>query len=253
MREKDILLIIPAYNEEKNLPKTLEGLFRANINEEMDIMVLNDGSSDATERVAREAGVQVMSLLYNFGYGASLQTGYKYTFNKGYKYVLQMDADGQHDVRNLERICERLISEAGSERVPDIVIGTRFLEGSETFYISKLKMFAIKLFRFVIRITTGYIITDPTSGLMGLNRRAFSYYAKYTNFDTKYPDLNMIVQMLLLGYHIEEIPAIMHERLQGSSMHDGLLKVGRYMIIMALSTLNAYMRHRKVKHAKDGV
>ncbi len=246
MNTKEILLIMPAYNEENNIAGTLHKLKSANMMDKLDIVVINDGSIDGTEAVAKAAKINVISQVYNLGYGAALQTGYKYAVDKGYKYILQMDTDGQHDIRNLDRIIEKLIPENPENvRIPDMVIGSRFIDGSESFYISKLKVVAIKLFRYVIRKLTGYRLTDPTSGLMGMNLKTFSYYAKYTRFDTKYPDLNMLVQMLLLGYHIEEIPAIMHARTEGESMHDGIWNAGRYMFIMALSTFNTYLRYRK--------
>ncbi len=241
---KKTLLVIPAYNEEKNIAKTLQNLKDANILEKMDVLVINDGSKDKTEKVVKACGINIITQVYNLGYGATLQTGYKYANDNGYEYLLQMDADGQHDVKNLDRLMEKLEPKDNAKTV-DMVIGTRFLKDSETFYVSKSKLIAINLFRFVIKKTTGYTLTDPTSGLMGLNRKTFSYYSKYLNFDTKYPDLNMIVQMLLLGFHIEEIPAIMHARTEGTSMHDGMFNVIRYMFIMSLSTFNSYMRYRK--------
>ncbi len=243
---KDILLILPAYNEGKNIGKVIDNLKNNNVFNKMDVLIINDGSADDTEEVVKSKGVEIISQVYNLGYGATLQTGYKYADEKGYKYLLQMDADGQHDVKNLDRIIDKLINSNSNSKKPNIVIGTRFLKGSESFYISKLKLSAIKLFRYVIKVSTGYVLTDPTSGLMGLDRDAFSYYSKYMHFDTKYPDLNMIVQMILLGFHIEEIPAIMHKREEGQSMHDGLFNVGKYMLVMSLSTFNAYIRFRKV-------
>ena len=258
----DTLLIIPAYNEGMNIGKVLNGLIDAGLNKKMDILVINDGSSDDTSERAREAeGIIVLDQIYNMGYGAALQTGYKYAVEKDYSYLIQMDADGQHDLVNVERILARLKGESGpsglpphesvhleEDRLPDIIIGSRFLKGSQTFKISGLKKFAIGLFKKVITTLTGYRLTDPTSGLHGLNRRAFEYYAGYSNFDIYYPDLNMIIQMILLGYHIEEIPAVMHEREAGVSMHSSLLKAGKYMLIMAISTSNSYARyHREFK------
>ena len=156
-----------------------------------------------------------------------------------------MDADGQHDLCNVEVLCGKLgcFSE-DMDTYPDIVIGSRFLEGSQSFHISRLKKYTILFFRKIIKKVTGCCLTDPTSGLQGLNRKAFSFYASYNNFDLKYPDLNMIVQMLLLGFCIEEVPAIMHERTAGVSMHTGRLKVGKYMILMMLSTWNAWSRYK---------
>ena len=257
---KETLLIIPAYNEEMNIGKVLDDLNGSAIREQFDVLVINDGSRDSTIEVARKHGITVLPQVFNLGYGAALQSGYKYAADNDYRYVLQMDADGQHDVRNLEIILKRLKGESEpsglpqlkkkEDRIPDIVIGSRFLKGAETFKISGLKAFAIGLFNKAITITTGYQLTDPTSGLQGLNRRTFTYYARFTNFDIQYPDLNMIIQMLLKGFHIEEVPAIMHERMAGVSMHTGLIHSAQYMVIMAVSTLNILNQNRKTKNKK---
>ena len=258
---KETLLIIPAYNEEMNIENTLDSLLRTPIHKEVDILVINDKSTDATLSKLRkyEPEVHVIDQVFNMGYGAALQTGYKYAADHGYSYLLQMDADGQHDPRSLKAILQRLKGESGPSghapkkkacveegRIPDIIIGSRFLEGSETFKISALKKIAIGFFVAAIRGLTGYRLTDPTSGLQGLNRKAFSYYAGFSNFDIRYPDLNMIIQMLFLGFHVEEVPAIMHERVAGTSMHAGLYNSMKYMGVMIVSTFNAYTRYYKV-------
>ena len=190
-----VVLVIPAYNEQANIGNVLRKIQEINTDHWLDVVVIDDGSSDNTYGEALACKVTVIRQVYNMGYGAALQTGYKYAVEHGYEYLLQMDADGQHDVRNLERIYRKLT--ASQERQPDIVIGSRFLSASQTYPVSKIRLIAIRMFRFVIRRLTGYTLTDPTSGLQGLNRRAFSCYASYSNFDIKYPDLNMILQMLL--------------------------------------------------------
>lgn len=245
MEKKRILLIIPAHNESESIDKVLIEVKQHKLIPYMDVLVIDDGSSDDTARKVEKQGVKVVSQIFNMGYGAALQTGYKYAMNHGYEYVLQMDADGQHDLLNLDMICEKLGCIGEKDDAPDIVVGSRFLNGSQSFLMSKLKMIAIYLFRMVIYRITGCKLTDPTSGLQGMNKKAFSYYAQYQNFDIKYPDLNMLIQMLLLGFKIQEIPAIMHERSAGVSMHSGLLKAGKYMIFMTLSTLKIYLLYRK--------
>lgn len=243
---KNILMLIPAYNEEDNIGELLSKITEQNIEENMDVLVIDDGSRDRTAQIVRDSGYKVISQIFNMGYGAALQTGYKYAVSRGYEYLIQLDADGQHDLKNVELICKKLGCGAGSgDEYPDIVIGSRFLEGSQSFAIPPLKRLAIRFFRSIIRKNTGCTLTDPTSGLQGLSRSAFSFYAGYRNFDLKYPDMNMAIQMLLLRYKIEEFPAIMHERTSGVSMHTGLLKVGRYMLLMMLSSLNAYLRYRR--------
>lgn len=242
---KKVLIIIPAYNEEENIGPLLSQMKDMKIGEAADVLVIDDSSADRTAQIVRESGYKVISQVFNMGYGAALQTAYKYAVSHSYDYLLQLDADGQHDLLNIKVLCDRLGCFADGEgNYPDIVIGSRFLEGSRSFPISRLKKCAIVFFRKIIKGVTGQQLTDPTSGLQGLNRKAFSFYSKYKNFDLKYPDLNMIVQMLLLGYKIEEVPAVMHERTAGVSMHSKWLQVGKYMILMMLSTWNAYARYK---------
>ena len=126
-------------------------------------------------------------------------------------------------------------------KAPDIVIGSRFLKGSSTFHISIIKRFCIKIFSFIIKLSTKTRITDPTSGLQGLNRRAFLYYSRYNHFASDYPDANMIIQMLLNGFEVSEVPAVMHERVSGKSMHSGLKPI-LYTIKMTVSSLIVILR-----------
>ncbi len=242
-RGKELLIIIPAYNEEKNIGDTLEGLKAAGIFEWADILVMNDASKDRTEEIVRQHDCQVVTHVYNLGYGSGLQIGYKYAVRKGYAYVIQMDADGQHAVSNVKKIYDRLLAKDGEEEGPDIVLGSRFVKGSETYPISPVKKIAYSFFRLLIRMGTGRKIKDPTTGLQGLSRRAFSYYAGYTHFDDQYPDANMIMQMLLLGYQVEEMPALMFARHEGVSMHHGI-KPFIYMFRMIYSIIAVWLRIR---------
>lgn len=240
-----VLLVIPAYNEESNIGKLLDNLNSCNDVKNIDILVINDASTDGTKDIVEKAGVKVISQIFNMGYGAALQTAYKYAVTYDYDYIVQIDADGQHDINNIKHICDKLgCFEEHERELPDIVIGSRFLEGSQSFYMSGLKMISIKMFRKIIKLVAKTNLTDPTSGLQGLNRKSFTYYSKYGNFDLKYPDMNMIVQMLLRGYRLEEVPSIMHERSSGVSMHTGLIKVGKYMILMMISTWSACKRNK---------
>lgn len=240
--QKELLIIIPAYNEEKNIGDTLDGLEAAGIREWADILVMNDASRDRTEEIVRQKNCQVVTHVYNLGYGSGLQIGYKYAVRKGYNYVIQMDADGQHAVSNVKKIYDRLLSGDEKSR-PDIVLGSRFVEGSETYPVSVVKKIAYSFFRILIRLGTGRKIKDPTTGLQGLSKRAFSYYAEYTHFDDQYPDANMIMQMLLLGYRVEEMPALMFARHEGVSMHHGFKPV-IYMFRMMYSIIAVWMRIR---------
>lgn len=166
--------------------------------------------------------------------------------NLVHQYVIQMDADGQHDVCNIRKIYERLKEKDTDGRTPDIVLGSRFMDGSAEFRVGFAKKLAFRLFRRMLHIATGRWIADPTTGLQGLSRKAVLYYSKYNHFDDKYPDTNMIMQMMLLDFKVVEIPAVMHIRTSGKSMHSGLKPIW-YMMRMFYSVLAVIFRCKVLK------
>jgi len=249
--EKSLLIIIPAYNEEKNVGPFLEELSGTLAGMDADILVIDDASTDRTARIAEDMGCTVVTNIYNLGYGSGLQTGYKYASKHGYDFVIQMDADGQHDACNIDRLYQKLLDSDEAEKPLDIVLGSRFLKDSVTYPVSLLRKIGSRVFRFLIRLGTGQKITDPTTGLQGLSRRVFSFYAGYNHFDDKYPDANMLMQVLLLGFRVEEIPAVMHPRTEGVSMHSGLNSL-LYMFRMTFSVIAVWIRVR-LFHVDEGI
>lgn len=241
-RTKDLLIIMPAYNEEVCIGNFLEQMAVPGISDIADILVIDDGSSDGTGRIARQYGHEVVDHVYHMGYTAALLSGYKYAVRRDYKYVIQMDADGQHDPCNVIAIYDRLRGFGGSGERPDIVLGSRFMEGGKSFPMSRLKRTTINAFGKLIRLTTGKRITDPTTGLQGLNLRVLRYYSEYSHFDDRFPDTNMLIQMMLLGYRVEEVPAMMHARLAGTEMYNGLVRQGLYMAHMFFSICAVLLR-----------
>lgn len=239
--QKELLIIIPAYNEAKNIGALLDKLEEPQIKDIADLLVMNDASTDNTGSIVKARNYPVVTHVYNLGYGSGLQIGYKYALRNGYRYVIQMDADGQHDTCNVKEIFTRLTTEDEQGHCPDIVLGSRFVEGSPAYPTSITKKIAYTMFRMLIRIGTGRKIMDPTTGLQGLSRRAFRFYAGYNHFDDQYPDANIIMQMMLLGYRVEEIPAVMHPRTEGKSMHSGL-KPFFYMFRMMFSIIAVWIR-----------
>lgn len=243
---KELLIIMPAYNEAKSIEQVLKNLEQPDIAEIADVLVMNDASSDDTNWIVKEHEHKLVTHVFNLGYGSALQLGYKFAIRRKYRYVIQMDADGQHDVCNIKKIYERLKQEDENGKCPDIVLGSRFMEGSTEFPVSAAKKFAVALFRKMIYWGSGRKILDPTTGLQGLSRRAVLFYSQYNHFDDKYPDANMIMQMLLLGFRVEEIPAVMHVRTEGESMHSGLKPI-IYMLRMFLSILAVQFRIKVLK------
>ncbi len=240
---KPLLVIIPAYNEEKNIGGVLESLRMPEIAAVADVLVMNDASTDSTAEKVWDGGAHCVTHVFNLGYGGGLQVGYKYAARQGYRYVIQMDADGQHDISNVMNLYRALTSETH----PDIVVGSRYMEGSSPYDPGLMKNLAYRWFRTILKMMTGQVIADPTSGLQGLSRCAIRFYSGYQHFDDRYPDANMLAQMIMLGFRVEQIPAVMHYREQGTSMHSGIIKPAIYMLRMTLSLMAVWIRVRVLK------
>jgi glycosyltransferase involved in cell wall biosynthesis len=230
---RNVLIVIPAYNEEKNISSLLETI-RKKISE-IDILVIDDGSTDRTARVAEKAGALVVKLPFNMGYGAALQTGFKYALMKRYQYVVQMDADGQHDPGSIKA----LLDEIRKEDV-DVVMGSRFF-GNREYKAPFVRRTGIYIFGKIASIITGQYSTDPTSGFQALNRDAVRFYAS-PFYPVDYPDADVIIMLHRAGLRIREIPVTMHARKEGKSMHSGL-KPLYYIFKMFLSMFVTLLRN----------
>ena len=163
--KKELLIIIPAYNEEKSIGAVLDELLQLPLFGIADVLVIDDASRDDTAKLARARGVQVITQMYHMGYGAGLQLGYRYAVLHGFSYVIQMDADGQHDVSNVMKLFDRLRTPDEAGNYSDLILGSRFLEGAPDYPVSFAKKAAYAMFRGIIRLFTGKRITDPTTGL----------------------------------------------------------------------------------------
>lgn len=234
------LIIIPAYNEEKNIGQVLMDIRKCNY--DIDILVINDASNDNTEQVVVEKGEKVINHFYNLRYGGALQTGFKYAVDKGYQYVIQFDGDGQHDPADLKSIIDEL--QTGDY---DIVIGSRFLVDS-SYQMSLTKKLAIAIFNLIIRSSTGVRITDPTSGLQGLNHKSYLYYSRMGNFPDDFPDADTLIHMLKNNYRVKEIPAHMKQRLYGQSMHSGIGIKSLHYIFKMLISISVVLLRAKFKN-----
>ena len=169
------------------------------------------------------------------GYGAALQTGFKYALMKRYQYVVQMDADWQHDPVSIKT----LLDEVKKEKA-DVVIGSRFLVENGKYRTSWVRKIGMSLFGKIASVIIGQPVTDPTSGFQALNRDALRFYASQY-YPADYPDADVIIMLHRAGLRIREIPVLMHPRKQGQSMHSGLKPV-YYIFKMFLSMFVTLLR-----------
>lgn len=216
-----VLIIIPAYNESENILKVIKEI-KKDINY-ADILVINDCSTDNTEELVKSQNVKCITNVFNMRYAMAIQTGIKYAYNKNYDYVIQMDADGQHIAKEAEKLYKEMLKSNA-----DIIIGSRYLKDMG-YPCPLFRRIGTKLFEKLIKRFTNEKIVDPLSGFQCLNRKVIKRYAKMGNYP-EFPDANLIIEMILNGYKIVEVPVKMRIRENGVSMHSGIIKPIKYMI-----------------------
>lgn len=217
-----ILLIVPAYNEEGNIVRVCKNL-RENYSQ-YDFVVVNDGSKDRTLELCKENDFPVIALPVNLGLAGAFQTGMKYAYRNGYDYAVQFDADGQH----LPEYIENMITEV--EKGKDIVIGSRFVTEKKPL---SLRMFGSHLIAGTIRLTTGFKIKDPTSGMRIFNRETIREFAEKLNYG---PEPDTIAYMIKKGKKVSEVQVKMQERIAGES-YLNFSKSILYMLRMMVSLI----------------
>ncbi|HEM62606.1 MAG TPA: glycosyltransferase family 2 protein, partial [Chloroflexi bacterium] len=202
-----LLVIIPAYNEGESLGRVVAQV-QTHV-PSADILVIDDGSSDNTPVVARDAGALVLSLPQNLGIGAATQTGYIFAHEMGYDVVVRIDADGQHHPAEIPKLLSAL-----SEDSVRVAIGSRFLHGG-SHATSLARRLGIRILANLISTITGQQVTDPTSGFQVLHREALALCARY--FPHDYPEPESRVLMHRAGLQVKEIPVSVGPRLAGRS------------------------------------
>ena len=220
------LIIVPAYNEEQNIEKTIEAILHESKN--FDYVIINDCSTDRTRQICEAKGYNIVNLPINLGIGGAVQTGYQYAVKYGYDMAVQVDGDGQHNPEFLDKMAEYL-----EKNNFDMVIGSRFIK-KEGFQSSKLRRVGIYFFSKLIKLVTGVTITDPTSGLRMDGRNVLNILSR--DYPKDYPEPESVVAILNKGMHIAEIPVIMEERSGGVSSIS-LKKSVYYMVKVSLAIL----------------
>lgn len=204
-----VLVAVPAYNEEGNIPLVMEDL-REHI-PEADVLVVNDGSTDGTSAAARRAGAMVVDLPVNLGIGGAVQTGFRYALRGGYDVMVQFDGDGQHRADQMGVILRPVL-----EGEADVAVGSRFLSGSaEGYKTSRWRMAGIRLFSYVLAALTGLRVMDTTSGFRAYGRKAIGLFSE--NYPDDYPEVEALITLYKNGLRVVESPVLMKKRLWGRS------------------------------------
>lgn len=226
-----VLVVIPAYNEEKNILKTVNNIMNTKIKGvTLDYVVINDCSRDNTKQVLIDNKINFIDLPFNLGIGGAVQTGYKYAYYNNYDIAIQFDGDGQHDAAYLKDLIDEI------RKGNDIVIGSRFVSELSTFKSTKLRRIGINFLSWLIEFVTGKKIYDPTSGFRAINKNVIKLFAN--NYPIDYPEPDTIVTVIKKGYNVSEIPVKMNKRENGKSSINPIKSV-YYMIKVSLAIIIA--------------
>ena len=229
-----ILIIVPALNEEKNIGSVIKEISECGL--PVDTVVVNDGSTDNTEHVARANGAVVLSLPYNLGIGGAVQTGFKYAVEYGYDIAIQIDADGQHIASELQ-----LLVKPVEEEKADVVIGSRFLvqNGYKSSFSRKL---GITIFSIINSILIRKKITDNTSGFRAYNKKAIKFLS--INYPSDYPEPEAVISLTKNNFNIMEVPVKMRQRQFGDSSINAIKSI-YYMIKVVLAIVIGVFKKRE--------
>ncbi len=216
MKKYKILLIIPCYNEEECILDVYNKIINYNkkYKTNYNVIVINDGSKDNSEKILQDNNIPHISLIQNLGIGGAVQTGYKYADKNNYDIAIQYDGDGQHDVSYVKNLIKPITDEKA-----DMVIGSRFVKKDKNnFQSSFMRRVGINIISFFIKKFTGKKIYDCTSGFRACNKRLIQLFSN--SYPIEYPEPVSTVEVLKKKYKVKEITVKMHERQTGkSSIH----------------------------------
>ena len=237
--EGKTIIIVPCYNEEKNICKVIKELKEELDNQNVEFLFINDNSSDNTEIILKETKINFLSLPINMGYNYAVQTGLKFGLKKVYDNYILMDADEQHLASEIKKLITNFNNNI------DIVIGSRFSSMfKSTYKIPFIRKSGMIFFSFLTSIFVRKKIKDTSSGFQIFNQKVAK--ALVYIYETKYPDAEVIILLKLLGFRIKEIPVRMKERKDGESMISNFYYPIRALLGIILATGRYFFLKKKV-------
>ncbi len=228
-----LLAIMPAHNEAASVRSVIKELLAAQPDAE--VVVIDDGSSDETAVIAAAAGATVIRLPFNVGIGGAVQTGHQYARDHGFDVVVQVDADGQHDPREIAKLLEPI-----REGQADLVVGTRFA-GESGYRAPFARRVGIVILSRIVSMIVGRRVTDPTSGFRAANRRALTLFAD--DYPHDYPEVEATVLVHRRRLRMIEVPTHMRERVSGRSSITFLYSIvymGKVLLALFVGLFRSY-------------
>lgn len=236
----DTLVFVPAWNEEDSLPAVLDEL-QAEL-PAVDVLVVDDGSTDGTAEVALAHGAQVLSFGENRGLRAGIAAGYAYAAEHGYAYAGRVDADGQHPAAELARLLE-LVRRGDA----DVAVGSRFASGdgyeAYRYEPSPSRRFGTALLRRAMRAALGHPFQDATSGMYAVNAMAMPILAE--PYESGAPEVESLLRLREAGLTVSEVPVHMRERASGESKLQGRRAVELVLTVVGTLLLYGLWRRRR--------
>jgi hypothetical protein len=236
----DTVVFIPAWNEEDNLPAVLDDL-RAEL-PDVDVLVVDDGSTDRTAEVARAHGAEVLSLGSNQGLRFGIAAGYRWALEHGFAFCGRVDADGQHPARELAR----LLALVRDDRC-DVAVGSRFVSGdgypAYRYLPSPARRVGTALLRRAMKLVLGRSFGDATSGLYAVNAKALPLLAE--PFTSRSPEVEALIRIADAGLRLEEVPVTMEARASGESRLRGSKAVKLVVTVVGTLVAARFLRSRR--------
>ncbi len=232
------LAVVPALNEAATIA-TVVGRIHAAL-PQFDVLVIDDGSTDDTGRVAEEHGARVVRHPFNLGIGGAVQSGFQFALDNEYDYMVQIDGDGQHDPRELGKLMDVMSSDPDV----DVVCGSRFLSKDLKYPSPISRRTGIHLFAFLLSRLVDGRISDPTSGFRLYNRRAIQLFAR--DYPHDYPEVEAVLMLHHHRLRLRETPVRMFARGGGASSISGSGKSAYYMVKVLLALFVGLARRRPV-------
>ena len=232
---KRIAVVVPAYNEEKNIAGVVNEInaIKSEIDFILDVVVINDCSQDHTENIASKLNCILINLPVNLGIGGAMQTGFKYAYENKYDFAMQVDGDGQHPPAEIPKLT-KAITQNGF----DVIIGSRFIENGG-FMSTFSRRLGITFFKYLIRFFCGITITDSTSGFRIINDKALAIVNEY--YPDEYPEPESIILFKKNNLKIGEIPVKMRKRQGGVSSIRKFTSI-YYMLKVSLAIFFTYIK-----------